>query len=159
MSAAVGIIMDPVSNTQKFHINHKDDIMSIAVHPNGRIVATGEIGPKPLISIWDVDKVEPIMTFNSPLTKGIQQLAFSPSGKFLAATGMDDAHNISIFDWEPSGKKKVGIPVATSKGARSPVTALIFGPTEDKVVCCAVKEMLFATISQSAMKINRGIGC
>ena len=37
---------------------HKDDIMSIAVHPNGKIIATGEIGPKPMISIWSVDSME-----------------------------------------------------------------------------------------------------
>ena len=60
MSAAVGIILDPTTNTQKFHITHKDDIMSIAIHPNGKVIATGEIGPKPLISIWNIDNMEPI---------------------------------------------------------------------------------------------------
>ena len=44
---------------------------------------------------------------------------------------MDDSHDIAIFDWEPTGKKKIGIPAATSKGARSPVTSLIFGPNEE----------------------------
>lgn len=72
MSAAVGIIMDPASNTQQFHLSHKDDIMSIAIHPNGKIIATGEIGPKPLISVWSIDDVNaPITTFTVPLTKGI----------------------------------------------------------------------------------------
>ena len=54
MSAGVGVVMDPKKNTQSFHMSHKDDIMSIAVHPNGKIVATGEIGPKPLISVWNI---------------------------------------------------------------------------------------------------------
>jgi|JI10StandDraft_1071094.scaffolds.fasta_scaffold28747_3 hypothetical protein len=46
--------------------------MSIAVHPGGKYVATGEIGPIPLISIWDVTNVgEAIITLNKPLIKGI----------------------------------------------------------------------------------------
>jgi len=46
--------------------------MSIALHPNGQIIATGEIGPKPLISIWSIDDTtKPITTYNAPLTKGI----------------------------------------------------------------------------------------
>ena len=81
------------------------------------------------------------------MTKGIQQLSFSPSGKFLAAAAMDDSHCIAIFDWEPTGKKKVGIPSATGKGARSPVTNLVFGPNDEQVVCFAVKETLFCTFA------------
>lgn len=64
--------MDPKKNSQTFHYHHKDDIMSIAVHPSGKYVATGEIGPTPLISVWDVaNPLETIITFNKPLTKGI----------------------------------------------------------------------------------------
>lgn len=90
--------MDPKKNSQTFHFHHKDDIMSIAVHPSGKYVATGEIGPTPLISVWDVtNPLETIVTFNKPLTKGVSQLAFSPSGKYLAASAMEDSHSIAIF--------------------------------------------------------------
>jgi hypothetical protein len=91
-TAALGITMDPFKNTQKFHFGHKDDVMSFAVHPNGDVIATGEIGPKPLISIWSLETMEMITSFNAPLTKGIAQLAFSPTGKYLAAGAMDDDH-------------------------------------------------------------------
>ena len=36
-SAALGIWMNPFKNTQRFHFGHKDDIMSFAFHPNGKI--------------------------------------------------------------------------------------------------------------------------
>jgi Ca2+-binding EF-hand superfamily protein len=91
-TAALGIKMNPVKNTQTFHFGHKDDIMSFALHPNGQFVATGEIGPKPLISVWSVETMQMITSFNAPLTKGISQLTFSPSGKYLAAGAMDDDH-------------------------------------------------------------------
>ncbi len=99
-TAALGIKMDVKRNTQEFFWGHKDDIMSIAVHPGGVIVATGEIGPKPLISVWNTDTMEVITTFNSPLKKGIAHLAFSPSGQFLAASSMDTEHNVAIYDWK-----------------------------------------------------------
>ena len=40
-SAAVGIVMDPVANTQRFFVHHTDDISFITLHPSGNIVATG----------------------------------------------------------------------------------------------------------------------
>jgi hypothetical protein len=39
------------------------------------------------------------VTFNSPLTKGIAHLAFSPTGKYLAASAMDDSHCVAIYEW------------------------------------------------------------
>lgn len=44
-SAAVGIVHNIVENTQKHFLLHVDDILSLDVHPNGKLVATGELGP------------------------------------------------------------------------------------------------------------------
>lgn len=155
--------MDPQTNTQKFHLAHKDDIMSIAIHPSGKFIATGEIGPKPLISVWSIDNVQaPVASFSAPLVKGVQQLTFSPSGQFLAGAAMNDSHNIAIFDWNPEGKsnkKQLALTVASGKGPLSPVTSLVFGPTEQSVVCCAVKELMFVDFSSNVFKSKRGIGC
>ena len=138
-TAALGITMDPAKNTQRFHFGHKDDIMSFAIHPSGNIIATGEIGPKPLISIWSLDNMEAITTFNSPLRKGVAQLAFSPSGKFLAGGTMDDDHNVVIYDWEKNetaSKKKRTNPaiVASGKGGRSSFFSMTFAPDESQLV-------------------------
>jgi len=57
-TAALGIVMDPRRNKQKFHNVHQDDVLSIAVHPTEPIVATGEIGPHPTISIWSSETME-----------------------------------------------------------------------------------------------------
>jgi WD40 repeat protein len=40
-----------------------------------------------------------ILRIHGPLLKGIKNLAFSPDGKFLAASAMDDDHTIAIYDW------------------------------------------------------------
>lgn len=51
--AGVAVIMDPSDNTQQHFMDHTDDIHSIAMHPEGKICATGQIGPKPRLCIWD----------------------------------------------------------------------------------------------------------
>jgi WD40 repeat protein len=50
--------------------------------------------------------MECLARINAPLTKGIKTVAFSNDGKLLAATALDDDHNVAIFDW--STKPKTG---------------------------------------------------
>jgi len=42
-AAALGIVLDLASNTQRFFNQHIDDITAMDVHPNGVLVATGEV--------------------------------------------------------------------------------------------------------------------
>ena len=48
-AAALGIILDGSNNTQEIYNNHNDDITAIAFHPNGDLIATGELGKEPEI--------------------------------------------------------------------------------------------------------------
>ena len=88
--AGVGVIMDQKTNTQKHFMGHTDDIHSIALHPNGKSIATGQIGPKPRLCIWNTATMETNMLITEPLTKGIKHIAISADGRYLAAVGMDD---------------------------------------------------------------------
>lgn len=162
-TAAVGIAMDPFKNTQKFHFGHKDDIMSFAIHPDGEIIATGEIGPKPLISIWKLETMEMITSFNAPLTKGISQLAFSPSGTYLAGGAMDDDHCVAIWEWGKNeaalkSKGKVSALIASGKGGRTPFHSMIFSPDEKELVGTCVKEVRFYDFSKGTVKGKTGTG-
>jgi len=70
------------------------------VHPNGLYVATGEIGPKPSIYVWDTNTMQAIWHFKGGLTKGIANLAFSPSGNRLAGVAVDNDHYVAVYDTE-----------------------------------------------------------
>ena len=103
--------------------------MAIAVHPSKNIIATGEIGPKPQICVWSADDMQLITSFNSPLKKGIAHLAFSPSGRYLAASAMDDEHNVAVYEWKRKSDKKGSGPLfAAGKGTRANILSLCFDP-------------------------------
>ena len=162
-TAALGICLNPNKNTQRFHFGHMDDIMSIAIHPDGKKVATGEIGPKPLISVWSIETMEMLTSFNAPLKKGIAQLAFSPSGKYLAAGAMDDEHWVAIYDWEKNekaikSKGKKSALIASGKGGRSAFFSLVFSPREDQLVGCCNKEVKFYSFKNGVIKGKTGTG-
>ncbi len=52
-AAGVGILLDRDENSQSFFNKHKDDILALAFHREMQLVATGEVGAKPSIYIWN----------------------------------------------------------------------------------------------------------
>ncbi len=57
-AAGVGIAYSPSTHTQRFNLDHTDDVICLAMHPGGDFVATGEMGAAPKIVIWkSTDKV------------------------------------------------------------------------------------------------------
>lgn len=68
---------------------HSDDILCLAVHPNGRLVATGEVGRKPKIVVWDVDSKDVKAVLEGHLTRGVALLAFDKSTWARAEWGQE----------------------------------------------------------------------
>ena len=60
-AAAVGVVMNAGTLKQRYmgvgeksNTNgHTDDIMSLGVCPNRKLVVTGSLGSRPLILVWD----------------------------------------------------------------------------------------------------------
>ena len=48
-AGGVIVVYDKVERTQRFQLGHSDEVTAIAMHPNGRIVATGERGRVPML--------------------------------------------------------------------------------------------------------------
>ena len=42
-AAALGVIMDTKSKSQSFLVKHREDVISLAVHPKVPIIATGQL--------------------------------------------------------------------------------------------------------------------
>lgn len=108
--AGVGIVFDSQKNSQIHSVEHDNDIISIAVHPEGHTVATGEIGKDPKLVLWDSNTGVTIKVIEFH-TRGISQLAFSGDGKKIVSIGMDDDRAIAVHVCETGalvGKGKAG---------------------------------------------------
>jgi hypothetical protein len=103
-------------------------VISLALHPDGRTVATGQMGSRPVIHIWDATAPEGkqliavlkvwrlqllglrklqllllvllLVLQARTLQRACLYLSFSPDGSKLAAVGQDDDHTLHVFsDW------------------------------------------------------------
>lgn len=70
VSAGLGVVMNMKKGDQHFFDQHIEDVVSLAVHPSNKIVATGQKAAKgkgKLIDlyIWDVETKEVLANLNS----------------------------------------------------------------------------------------------
>lgn len=108
--AGIGIVYNSNDHTQVLNTEHDDDIISLAIHPAGHTVATGEIGPNPKIVLWDANTGVTINTIKYH-KRGVSVLRFSGSGNLLVSIGMDDDRMVAVHNSSNChlvGKGKIG---------------------------------------------------
>eukprot|EP00742_Colponemidia_sp_Colp-10_P006323 GILJ01006777.1.p1 GENE.GILJ01006777.1~~GILJ01006777.1.p1 ORF type:complete len:2262 (-),score=409.36 GILJ01006777.1:195-6980(-) len=153
--AATGIVLDPRTNTQKFFIEHNDDIIALAIHPNQQIVATAEVGRKPLICVWDTSNMKCLATMQGDLSKGVNQLAFSRDGSKLAACATDNDHTIAIYDW---ANKKGPQLYCGGRGGQEKMLSMAWSADDTTLVVTGVKVVNFFEVGRGALKAKKGTG-
>lgn len=115
MTAALGVILDQGSNTQKFfgggqtdntskhvardEVGHTNDITAMDVSLGRTLAATGQNGALPVAFTWDANSGEKRGRYK--LTKGMREvtaIAISPDEKYVAMTDNSNDHNLWIFE-------------------------------------------------------------
>merc|ERR1711988_1324273 len=128
-TAAVGIVYDKETNQQRFFMGegaHDDDILCMAMHPDGTTVATGQIGKEPKICVWDSDDCQMKSELVGKHQRGISAVAFSQSGNKLGSIGMDDQNSVIVWDWKKG--KPLGAP---AKGGPNKLLMITFDAAND----------------------------
>ena len=160
-TAAVGIVLNQASNTQKHFLSHTDDITAFDISPDGRLAVTGEVGKAPVMHVWDTSSMESIRSFKGIFKRGITNVAFSPCGNKVAGLGADDDHCLAVYDVNNPGTK-AGVMqylVATGKGGKDTFLDIKFHPSNsDVLVMCGVKVFAIATIKGGALTVKKGTG-
>ena len=167
-TAAVGIVYNKENHSQLIFNEHFDDITAFAIHPNKKYVATGEVGPYPLISIWDTKTGKAKVRIKHPLQKGINHLCFSKDGRLLCATAADEEHNIAVFEWEKGTSENLSRSqdhklksknnssilalYGTAKGGRANILGVCFNKNGKSIACCCVKEVNIFEVKKGKMK-------
>nr|CAB3242507.1 echinoderm microtubule-associated protein-like 6 [Phallusia mammillata] len=150
--AGVGISYNPQKHSQKFYLGHNDDIISLAIHPNEQLVATGQVGKEPYICIWNSKTMETVSLLKDQHTHGVASVAFSNSGERLASVGLDGSNTLVVWDW------KKGRMLATAKGHTDRVFDISWDPLSDqRLVICGVKLIKFWTLCGNSLTAKRGV--
>lgn len=105
---------------------HKEDIVAMAIHPRGDLIATGQMACKELgpekstvkinqgaknrkelaqgklvdILIWNAHTKAVMCKIRGFHRRAVRNLAFSPNGTKLLSIGEDDQHSVAVYDWQ-----------------------------------------------------------
>lgn len=115
MTAALGVILDQSSNTQKFFGGgqvdntaknvandenaHTDDITAITISSDRNWAASGQVGSAPSAFVWNARTGEKKQRFKLQKgARGVNAIAMSNDGAFVACVDLHDDHNVYVFD-------------------------------------------------------------
>merc|ERR1711871_757859 len=156
-SAAIGIIYNSVEHCQKFYVGHDDDIISLTVSPDRQFVATGQLGKKPSVHVWDAATGQGICVLPSYHTRGVPCVAFSPDSKQLASVGQDSDHSIAVYHTK-SGTWHDGVKQATEKGGQQKVLCAHWtGNAELPLMTGGVGHVNFWKVRGRSLNVVRGL--
>lgn len=85
-AASLCVIHDLVHSRQRFFGGHSDAVLCIAIHPEGQLVASGDVGKSSKVLVWDSEApdVAAIVSLWGFHQAGIAGIAFSRDGNKLA---------------------------------------------------------------------------
>ncbi|RDD40098.1 Echinoderm microtubule-associated protein-like 6 [Trichoplax sp. H2] len=150
--AGVGIVYNIKEHKQRFFLGHNDDIISLALHPEKRLVATGQVGNSPYICVWDTGTTQAVSILKDSNKRGIAGLAFNGNGSLLVSVGLEDSHQIAVWDWA-KGRILASVPGHTER-----VFDVQFNPfVNNQLVSCGVKHINFWSLCGNALMAKKGI--
>ena len=106
-AAAIGVSMNVNTLKQRFMgageqkstNGHTDDIMSLGISPDRKLVVTGSLGARPLILVWDSDSMEVIARAKlGRNTRAVSTIRFSRDGKYFFCSDKHNDSNVYIFE-------------------------------------------------------------
>eukprot|EP00639_Heterosigma_akashiwo_P015290 CAMPEP_0206366550 /NCGR_PEP_ID=MMETSP0294-20121207/3519_1 /ASSEMBLY_ACC=CAM_ASM_000327 /TAXON_ID=39354 /ORGANISM="Heterosigma akashiwo, Strain CCMP2393" /LENGTH=872 /DNA_ID=CAMNT_0053812637 /DNA_START=230 /DNA_END=2845 /DNA_ORIENTATION=+ len=147
-AAAVGVVLSTSGeeaerpwDAQKFNFDHTDDITALAVTPDGAHCATGELGKRPKIVVWDADTAQTVTALAGFHERAVQYLDFSSDGQLLASIGRDNNNSLAIYDW-----RKRQLVFSAKCGPQKVLDCRwAFGGNNSVLASCGDKHMFFWT--------------
>jgi WD40 repeat protein/Ca2+-binding EF-hand superfamily protein len=137
-TAALGVIYNSKTRSQKFYEGHNCEITCIAIHPSGQMVATGDRDSA--VHLWNASKLQCLRIINVLVKQGVEFLAISPSGDRIATVGCDSEHTIAMYDLLTTGEI-----ISSSKGLTTPnkVFGIAYSPDGTEVAMVGQHQVKF----------------
>ena len=72
-------------NTAQATDCHRDDILSLDISLDRKLIVTGQIGNTPSIHVWNAETLEQVANFTLPAgSRGVESVSLSPCGRYVA---------------------------------------------------------------------------
>jgi echinoderm microtubule-associated protein-like 6 len=141
--AGVGVVLTVSDNSQVLNTEHNDDILCLAVHPQGHTVATGEIGKAPLIVLWDANTG---VTLRSILfhQRGVLHISFTADGNKVVSVGFDPDGIVAVHDVQ------TGIIVGSGKVGRGVTVHVLAVCANDNFITAGRQHVKFWDLSNKS---------
>jgi microtubule-associated protein-like 6 len=101
-AAAVVVVQNIARHEQRHFLEHSDLVSCIKVYIDAdgiTTVASGEIGLRPAILVWDAETLQLRSVLKGLHRNGIVQLDFSSSGHEVVSIGLDPYHSVAVYKW------------------------------------------------------------
>ena len=137
---------------QRYYSGHSDSIMSLAMHEDGQIVATGDLGKIPSIHIWDCSSLTTVQVMKGLHRRGVNLLRFGGgNGDRLVSAGMGLFHKIGVWDWRNN------LLLCSFQGGLQKVLCVDMTPDGYGVVQCGIKHIKFHSLQGRNVVSQRGL--
>ncbi|XP_069123379.1 echinoderm microtubule-associated protein-like CG42247 isoform X2 [Argopecten irradians] len=135
MDAAV-VFYNKTFDHQRFYLAHTEEVTCMALHPDGRWIATGQkAGSSPEdvahIRIWDGRTLSTQVILGVGIfSRGVSSVNFrqNPDGALLCAVDSSDKHILTVWDW--NRKRLLAKTTTTTRS----VSSACFYPRDDTVL-------------------------
>ncbi|KAF2354174.1 WD40 repeat [Trinorchestia longiramus] len=133
--AGVGVVLDEQTRKQRHYLHHTDDILCLVVHPDGEIVASGQMGKHAAVHVWSSSSLRILSFLEGGHSRGVSCLAFSRDGDRLASIGLDEQNSMVIWNWQK------GVKLATTRAHSDKVFGVRFSASNShKLLTYGVKQ-------------------
>ena len=79
--------------------SHTDDVTAITISSDRQFCATGQVGSAPAVFVWNAMTGTMIKRFKlAKGARGVDSIAISNDGNFVACVDRSDQHNVYVFD-------------------------------------------------------------
>ena len=151
-TASLIVVYDTNTKEQSFYQGHICEVTCLAIHPNGQVVASGDVSCN--VQIWDTTSLQCLRSIKGLVKQGIQHISFSPiTGDRIATVGLDSDHTIALYD------SSTGEIMGSSKGFSHPnnVLAMAFATSGNEIVIVGRKQIKFFRNINSVQRALTGV--
>ena len=150
VAGTMGIVLNRETKKQSFYRVHDDAITCFASDNTGTVVATGQLGVAPKITVWRTKSMKAVWTSPDMQEAAVSCVALGDRG-LLAAAGIDVNHCISIYDW------KRNILLSRTHAGPNHISGLAFSPDCLELLSVGVKDIKMWDITDRVMTVRRPV--